>query len=248
MGKENKTCFIIGPIGDPKSEIREWADKILKYVIAPALKKCGYENPLRADQIAKSGMITFEIFQHLLFDDLVIADLTNRNANVYYELGIRHAARKPFVQVIREGEEIPFDTKDLRTIKIGTDIEIATKASLDLETYIPEVEKLGGKINTPVSVVAEIEVLRTSGRTQEQAIGELLVKMEDVRSAIMNFGKKLDILPEQIPMGSNQIPQDVLIKLNNEYFAKINHRSALIFQRWLEESGKILNKDKPKKK
>jgi hypothetical protein len=190
--EKDKTCFVIGPIGEPKTEIREWADKILKYVIQPALTKCGYANPIRSDQISKSGLITFEIVQHLILDDLVIADLTGRNANVYYELGILHAARKPFVQVIREGEEIPFDTKDLRTIKIGTDVEVAAKASSELETYIPEVEKLGDKINTPVSVVAEIEVLRTSGRSQEQAVGELLSKIEDIRSSIVGFGLKLD--------------------------------------------------------
>lgn len=198
MAKKDKSCFVIGPIGEPKSEIREWADKILKFVILPALKKCGYENPIRADQISKPGMITFEIVQHLILDDLVIADLTWRNANVYYELGILHAARKPFVQVIREGEEIPFDAKDLRTIKIGTDVEIAAKASSELETYIPEVEKLGTKINTPVSVVAEIEVLRTSGRSQEQAVGELLSKMEDMRSSIIDFGMKLNAVSQYI--------------------------------------------------
>jgi hypothetical protein len=133
MGKKDKSCFVIGPIGEPKSGVREWANKILKYVLQPALKKCGYENPLRADQISKSGMITFEVVQHLLFDDLVIADLTYRNPNVYYELGIRHAVRKPFIQVIREGEEIPFDAKDLRNIKIDTDVEVAAKAPTELE-------------------------------------------------------------------------------------------------------------------
>lgn len=202
MEKKDKSCFVIGPIGEPKTDIREWSDKILKYVIVPALKKCGYENPLRADQISKSGMITFEVVQHLILDDLVIADLTGRNANVYYELGILHAARKPFVQVIREGEEIPFDTKDLRTIKIGTDVEVAAKASSELEAYIPEVEKLGANINTPVSIVADIEVLRTSGLSQEQAMGDLLAKMEDMRSSIFNLDMQLGHLSMQMNLMS----------------------------------------------
>jgi hypothetical protein len=212
MGKEGKTCFVIGPIGEPKSEIRAWSDKILDYVIGPAVKKCGYEKPIRADQISKSGMITFEVVQHLIFDDLVIADLTGRNANVYYELGIRHSVRKSFVQVIREGDEMPFDTKDLRTIKIGTDVEVATKASLDLEAYIPEIERLKGNINTPVSIVAEIEVLRTSGRSQEQAIGELLAKMEGLREGIKSLSMKLDNLPMQLQTGIQPTLADLLRK------------------------------------
>jgi hypothetical protein len=214
MAKENKTCFVIGPIGEPKSEIREWADKILNYVIEPAVKKCGYEKPIRADQISKSGMITFEVVQHLIFDNLVIADLTGRNANVYYELGIRHSVRKPFVQLIRDTEEIPFDAKDLRTIKIGIDVEVATKASSALEAYIPEVEKLGVNINTPISIVADIEVLRTSGRSQEQAIGELLAKMEGLREGIKNLGMKLVNLPKQIRMEINPTLLDILSKPN----------------------------------
>jgi len=46
--KENKTCFVIAPLGEPDSEIRKRSDQILKYVIQPAARGCGYE-ALRVD-------------------------------------------------------------------------------------------------------------------------------------------------------------------------------------------------------
>ncbi len=62
------------------------------------------------------GIISRQIVSHLLDADLVIADLTGRNPNVFYELAIRHATGKPFIQLITKGEVIPFDVDHQRTI------------------------------------------------------------------------------------------------------------------------------------
>jgi hypothetical protein len=61
-------------------------------IVAPAAEACGYDT-IRADQIAKPGIITSQVIQHLLDDPLVVADLTGWNPNVFYELAIRHAIR-----------------------------------------------------------------------------------------------------------------------------------------------------------
>ena len=105
---ERKTCFVIAPIGEPDSETRKRSDQILKHVITPAAKECGY-SPIRADKISEPGIITTQVIQHIVEDPLVIADLTGQNPNVFYELAIRHAIRKPLVQIIKDGEQIPFD-------------------------------------------------------------------------------------------------------------------------------------------
>ena len=87
---EKKTCFVISPIGEPESDTRKRADKILKYVIDPSVERRGYK-AVRADHISEPGMITSQVIQHIVDDDLVIADLTDRNPNVFYELALRHA-------------------------------------------------------------------------------------------------------------------------------------------------------------
>jgi hypothetical protein len=96
MADGEKTCFVIAPIGEDNSEIRRRSDLILKYIIEPAATICRYK-AIRADRISEPGMITAQVIQHIVDDPMVIADLTGRNSNVYYELAIGHAIRKPYV-------------------------------------------------------------------------------------------------------------------------------------------------------
>ena len=184
---KKKTCFVIGPIGKAESEIREWADIVYDQIISPSVKECGYTELYRADKISRSGMITIDIMQHLLLDDLVVADLTKRNSNVFYELGVRHAARKTFIQLIDEKEDIPFDMKDLRTIKIGIRADKADRAREELNKYIPEVEKTGEKIFTPVSLVAELEIMKATGDEQLKTLAEILPRLASIENSIQNM-------------------------------------------------------------
>ena len=112
-----KACFVIAPIGEAESDTRKRSDQILKHVISPAVESCGY-NATRADQISEPGMITSQVIQKIVDDPLVVADLTERNPNVFYELAISHVIRKPLVQIIKKGEQIPFDVAGARTIHV----------------------------------------------------------------------------------------------------------------------------------
>ena len=85
-------CFIICPLGGAHSEIRKKSDKILRHVFQPVLDKNDFK-AIRADQIPKVGLITTQIINLIMESPLVIADLTDSNPNVFYELAIRHAIR-----------------------------------------------------------------------------------------------------------------------------------------------------------
>jgi hypothetical protein len=89
-----KACFVMAPIGDPESETRKWSDQVLRHVIKPATITCGY-TAIRADEIDKPGMITSQVIQHVVNDPLVVADLTERNPNVFMNLpsGMLSASR-----------------------------------------------------------------------------------------------------------------------------------------------------------
>src|SRR5947209_17192970 len=115
MDVSSKKCFVIAPIGELGSPERKRSDVIYKYVISPAVESCEYK-PLRADRIPDPGIITQQVIQHIVEADLVIADLTGRNPNVFYELAICHALRKPFIQLLQSGEILPFDVASTRTI------------------------------------------------------------------------------------------------------------------------------------
>lgn len=94
----SKICFVVAPIGEPDSDARKRSDQVLRHIICPAVQPLGYE-PVRADQISEPGIITTQIIQHIIDDPLVVADLSGWNPNVFYELALRHALRKPYVQL-----------------------------------------------------------------------------------------------------------------------------------------------------
>lgn len=72
---------------------------------------------LRADSIARSGSITAEIWRHVNEAMCVIADLSGRNANVFYEVGLAHAIGKPVVLLSRDISDVPFDLRHLKIVQ-----------------------------------------------------------------------------------------------------------------------------------
>jgi hypothetical protein len=113
----SKVCFIVSPIGADGSEQRQHANLVLGSLIEPALQELGLK-PVRADQISKPGLITGQVIEHIAKAALVIADLSFANPNVYYELALRHAARRPVVQITRSSDKLPFDVGQYRTVTI----------------------------------------------------------------------------------------------------------------------------------
>jgi len=111
-----KKCFVISPIGQPGSDVRERADAVLEYIIEPALKEMEIEG-IRSDKLAEPGLITDQMIAAILNYDLCIADLSGQNPNVFYELAIAQAAERPAVLLKLAGEMIPFDVKDHRLIE-----------------------------------------------------------------------------------------------------------------------------------
>ena len=108
-----KKCFIISPIGEEGSDVRKNADDVLHYVIEPVCASKGYE-AIRADKISDTGMITQSIIEHILQDDIAIIDITGRNANVFYDLAIRHSYGLPAIQITRDDTStIPFDVHNV---------------------------------------------------------------------------------------------------------------------------------------
>lgn len=124
------TCFVISPIGDEGTEYRKHADLVLSSLIEPALKALGL-TAVRADKISVPGMITGQVIDHVARARLVIADLSFGNPNVYYELALRHAVRKPIVQLIRSADKLPFDVGQFRTYQIDM---------TDIYTLVPQLD------------------------------------------------------------------------------------------------------------
>jgi len=111
-------AFIVMQIGAKDSPERKRADEIYKFIIAPAVSSAGLE-PYRADLDFTPGAITPKFISELLGARLIIADLTGRNPNVFYELGIAHSFARPLISIADSSSSLPFDTKDERVIELG---------------------------------------------------------------------------------------------------------------------------------
>lgn len=151
--KNRKTCFVISPIGDDESAIRKEADGLL-WVIKTALEKYDFY-VLRIDEIARSSQITNEIIENIRTSELCIIVLTGENPNVFYEAGRRHETGKPFIQLIRKGERLPFDLSGIRTIIYDdVDSRIANAKMIgEIREYVETYEKEGyGTVGSSVSM------------------------------------------------------------------------------------------------
>jgi MAP3K TRAFs-binding domain len=96
-------------------------DAVYEQLLAPAIRDAKFE-PLRADQELVGGLIHKPMFERLILADYAVADLTTANANVFYELGVRHAAR-PYstVLVSADVKRAPFDLAPDRVLPYALD-------------------------------------------------------------------------------------------------------------------------------
>lgn len=112
-------CFIDMPFGE-KSDLKTGTlidfNQIYHQGIEPGVKQAGL-SCIRGDHERTGGIIHTAMFARLLLSEFVIADLTSANPNVFYELGIRHAA-KPYttIPIFATLGEIPFDVNFIRAI------------------------------------------------------------------------------------------------------------------------------------
>lgn len=121
--EDMRKCFVVCPIGEEGTEIRINSDKLLKYVIAPVCEMCGFEAE-RIDKRNDANSITQSIIEALDNADLVIADITGHNPNVFYEMGYRARTKKPMIHLRKKGENLPFDITAIRTFEYDlTDLD-----------------------------------------------------------------------------------------------------------------------------
>ena len=107
-------AFVAMPYGT-KDEID--FNAVFRELIKPALESAGFE-VFRADEEMRAGNIRTDMFQELLLADLVVADLSIDNPNVWYELGVRHALRKRgVVQITCRRDQTPFDVLTERSVR-----------------------------------------------------------------------------------------------------------------------------------
>jgi len=183
-----KTCFVVGPIGDADSEIRQRADALLTYIIKEVLEASPFGMHVeRADEMAKPGLITNQVIERVVNADLVVADLAGPNANVLYELALRHVSRRPVVHMLPIGQALPFDVAPQRSIIYDTkDIATAGLAKKELRKHAEAVMANPETADNPISAaLLSLDLMKSHGTT-EQLLGRILKEVAEVRESVFS--------------------------------------------------------------
>lgn len=113
--QNNKKCFIIMPISTPEGYTENHFKQVYDTIIAPAVRKAGYE-PHRVDDDRICDSIIDKILRNLVECEMAVCDLSSRNPNVMYELGIRQAYGKKVVLIQDEKSQPIFDVSAINTV------------------------------------------------------------------------------------------------------------------------------------
>lgn len=184
---QEKRCFIVTPIGSDTDPIRRHIEGIMEAAIRPALGE-KYELVV-AHKIYEPGSITKQVISEIYNAELVIANLTNRNPNVMYELAFRHSLGKPVIMIAESGTSLPADIIMERTIFYQNDAQGVLELKKSLEKAESEIDftKIGSPIHDVLhSIDRDINILQIS-KNEPQAgqevlpyILEKLNKLEDM--------------------------------------------------------------------
>lgn len=193
-----KKCFIITPIGNDTDPIRRQVDGIFDSTIAPVLEEFNYK-PLLPHRLSIPGSINKQIVQMIHDSDLVIADLTNKNPNVMYELALRHCFGTPAIMIAEKGTELPFDINNQRTIFYINDAQGVLDLQDNLKKAIIEVTKDNTYESPIISVLGDMKI-------EKQILQNAKEKSNDSNTDMLKL--ILDRL--------NRIENDVRINNNND--------------------------------
>lgn len=176
-------AFVVMPIKEKGSPEFVHFRALYDDVIRPALQTAGYR-PTRADDVQKTGAVTRDVIKRLAEAELVLADLSDLNPNVFYELGIRHALRGSGTIMMLDqarAQGLPFDVMPYRTILYASDVAGIAKLRSDLQALASAVsarptDHRDSPVHDAVSTLP-VDVLATAAGKADQAMAEQLAAL-----------------------------------------------------------------------
>jgi len=190
MEMDGKNCFIIMPISDPPDYAAGHFSRVYKHLIKPACEKSGL-NPVRADDVQKTNFIIIDILKRILSAPVAVCDLSSRNPNVLYELGIRHSFNLPVVLIKDTETPRVFDVQGLRTLDYDQ--------SLRVDSVQNDVDQLSVAISTTIGSTDGINsIIQLLGITKAEITNKSSISPETaiLLDGIREIGHRLTALEE----------------------------------------------------
>ncbi len=137
-----KLCFVIMPFSKERKEV-------FTYGIAPACKQAGFE-AVRVDQLKGHFNINRKIIEHLFRSDVVIAEITDQNPNVFYEMGVAHSLGNKTIMIAQSAKDLPFDINNYRCLIYEQSVEGLQHLQAQIIESLQELEKWSRSPSNPV--------------------------------------------------------------------------------------------------
>jgi hypothetical protein len=194
-----RSCFVIMPISDLEPYPVGHFRRVYEFIIKPAVLNAGF-TPIRADDVLNTNYIAIDVIKRIISSDMAICDLSSRNPNVFYELGIRQAFDKP-VTLIRDSiTERAFDVQGFRDAEYDENLRID-----NVETSIAVITNLlqntykekGQEVNSLVSLLG-IHPSKIKDTV------ELSKETQIILNALDNFASRLTDIQNAIPAVNNR--------------------------------------------
>jgi len=185
---KKKKCFVITPIGNDDSEIRRHIDGIIDQAIVPAIED-KYEIEV-AHRKYEIGSINDRVIRSVYESDLVIANLTNLNPNVMFELAIRYSFGKPAIVIAEKTTKLPFDITDENTIFYVNDPKGANdlkEAILKFENNINYQSLKYGPVYKSINKIPLYEAVESGENVSDQKLMTyLLDRLDSIEKSVKN--------------------------------------------------------------
>jgi hypothetical protein len=189
-----RTCFVIMPITDMAPYDQGHFRRIYEYLIKPACLKAGF-TPVRSDDVERTNHIILDVLRRILHADVVVCDLSGRNPNVLFELGVRQAFNKPVVLIKDSQTERIFDIQGLRDIEYDSSLRV-DRVGPSITTIATALTNTCDGDQTEVNSL--IQLLGVHAATAPQRT-EISGETSLILSALDNIGKRLAMLEVVAP-------------------------------------------------
>lgn len=174
------SCFVLMPFSKEMKEVYD-------YAIKPAAESCGYKCE-RADEFINSNNIISDIIRKIFKADVIIADITHKNPNVLYELGIAHSIDTNVIIIAdKSSGSLPFDLSIYRTVFYEKSIDgIKVKLHEYLKDRICKLDEWRFVANNPVQEFKPVKysVPLESQEVLEQTIANLKLEVNRLENVI----------------------------------------------------------------
>jgi len=240
--------FFISPIGDADSAARKRSDGILNQVLRPSLTPEYVKEINRADDYHLPAEVTSEVVMRIRDSSLIVADVSDNNPNVFYELALAHALGKPTIIIKSVDSKLAFDISTDRTITYSNTIEGTGELASHIKEAAEAIRQEPERINdNPVGRTINLGLLKSSDDPEKVTLAQIARDIQDIKR-FLDDRKDLRILTS----ATDRLNKPLVFKwepvANGHPWPQVwlsHHESAEILKRIVEDYTHQLDGEKP---